>query len=229
MRVSVGPHFAPGGVQSRLRTVEPLLAHSEREWILIGMAECCAAKGYEATTVADVCDAAGVSRRSFGRVFADKDECLGATMESIVRLAWRALDVVNSSGKPWADALRDGAAVLLRAFAEHPAFAHVALLEAPLAGGQAEALHGSARASLLDFLDRGRGQAGTEIPASAARGALAGAEALLAARLRGGKAGQLGELAPDIAYMLAVPFLGVGEASRLARGAARRRHLRAVA
>jgi hypothetical protein len=67
------------------------------------------------------------------------------------------------------------------------------------------------------------------VPRSAARGALAGAEALLAREVLAGRAGQLGEQAPGVVYMLAVPFLGVGEAGRLASGAARRRHLRAVA
>jgi hypothetical protein len=40
---------------------------------------------------------------------------------------------------------------------------------------------------------------------------------------------RLEEAAADVVYMLAVPFLGTGEAARLAAGAARRRHLRAVA
>jgi len=204
--------------------MEPSSPHSEREWILIGIAECCAAKGYEATTVDDVCAAAGVSRESFDRVFAGKDECLGAAMETAVEEAWRALESVLAPGKRWA------AVALLGMLAARPALAHLALVEAPLAGGRAAVLHESGRAALLDFLELGREQAAEPgVPASVARGALAGAEALVLRQLTAGEAGRLGELAPDVVYMLTVPFLGVDEAGRLAGGAARRRHLRAVA
>jgi len=192
------------------------------------MVECCAAKGYEATTNADVCAAAGVSPEAFEGAFADKAECLGAAMETVVEEGWRALDEVRAQDMSWAAVLRDGVAVLLRLMAERPAFAHVALVEAPTAGGRAGALHGSARASLLEFLEQGREQAELGIPESAARGALAGAEALAVSQVVAGKAGQLRALAPEVLYMLAVPFLGVGEARRLATEGARR-HLRAVA
>jgi AcrR family transcriptional regulator len=210
--------------------VEPVAGHSEREWILIGMAECCAGRGYGATTVDDVCAAAGVSRESFDGLFADKSECLGAAMESIVNDAWRALDGALSPGKPWAEALRDGMAALLESLAGRPAFAHVALIESTTAEGRARVLRESSKAALLDFLERGRGQTDTpDVPAIAARGALAGAEALVVGQILEGKGKRLGELVPDVVYMLAVPFLGVGEAGRLAHGAGRRRHLRAVA
>jgi AcrR family transcriptional regulator len=209
--------------------VEPLVAHSEREWILIGMAECCVAKGYEETTVADVCAAAGVSRESFGRAFAGKDECLGAAMEAVVAEAWRALEGARSPEKPWAAALRDGAAALLEFLAERPAFARLALVEAPAAGGRAGMLRESGKAALLAFLEQGREPAEPGVPSSAARGALAGAEALAVRQVLTGNAERLGELAPDVVYMLAVPFLGVGGARQLADGAARRRRLRAVA
>ena len=193
------------------------------------MAECCAAKGYEQATIADVCAAAGVSAESFDRIFATKSECLGAAMEAAVEGAWRVLDGVHSPDAPWGVALRAGCVALLGFFAEHPAFAHVALFEAPMAGGQAGALAASCRAALLDYLDQGREQTGLEISALAARGALAGVETLIAGRLLAGEAERLPELAPDVVYMLAVPFLGAGEALRLAQGSDGRGRLRAVA
>lgn len=150
-------------------------------------------------------------------------------MESVVAEARTALDGVRSTERPWGAVLRDGAAALLSAAAERPAFAHLALLEAPVAGGQAGALAESGRAALLDFLERGRELADTEVPESAARAALAGVETLLAGQVRAERAARLDEASADVVYMLAVPFLGTGEAARLAAGAARRRHLQAVA
>lgn len=208
--------------------MERVASHSERGWILIGMAESCAARGYEETTVEDVCATAGVTREAFEREFATRGECLGAAMESTVEEAWLALEGALGPGKPWGDGLYDGAAALLGSLAKRPAFAHVALIEAPAAGGRAGALAASAKAALLDYLERGRRHAEPGIPPSAARGALAGAEALVRGQVLAGKAAQLGELTPDVVYMLAVPFLGVAEAHLLATGP-HRRHLRAVA
>ncbi len=193
------------------------------------MAECCAGQGVQRTTVDEVCAAAGVSRVDFEREFAGLDECLGAVVERVVELGWQALDGVVSPDRPWGPMLRDGAAALLGVMAERPAFAQLAIVEAPLAGGRAATLHASARAALLDFLEQGRASSGSDAPSSAARGALAGAEALIERTILAGEATRLESLLPEIVYMLAVPFVGVGEAGRLADEAIRRRHLRAVA
>ncbi len=209
--------------------MEPVTSHSEREWILVGMAERCAAKGFEATSVDDVCEAGGVSRASFDGLFAGREECLAATVEAAVEQALRAVGEATSPTRTWAANLRDGAAALLRFLASRPTLAHVALIEAPVVAGHAAAPVESARADLLAFLERGREHAADGIPASAARGAMAGAEALVVRRIVAGEAGGLARLAPEVVYMLAVPFLGVGEAQRLAAGAGRHRHLRAVA
>ena len=193
------------------------------------MAECCAARGMQNTTVDEVCAAAGISRADFEREFADLDECLGAAVECIVGLGWQALDGVVSPDRPWGPMLRDGTAALLAVLAERPAFAQLAIVEAPLAGGRAATLHASARAALLDFLEQGRISSDGGAPSNAARGALAGAEALVERTILAGEATRLESLLPEIVYMLAVPFVGVGEAGRLADEAIRRKHLRAVA
>lgn len=207
----------------------PITAHSDRTWILVGMAERCATQGFEATTADDVCAAAGVPRDSFDRLFADKDGCLAATAESAVEQARGAVAEAVSPQRTWAANLRDGATALLGFLAGRPALAHVLLIEAPVAGGRAAALAESGRAELLGPLERGREHATDEIPASAARGALSGAEGIVVRRVLAGEADTLAGIAPDVVYMLAVPFLGIGEAQRLAAGATRRRHLRAVA
>jgi AcrR family transcriptional regulator len=206
-------------------------AQSDRDWLLIGVAESCAARGYELSTIADICAAAGVSRRSFETIFASKDDCLAAAMESVLDEAQRGIEAVDSPGKPWAATLRDGVAALLDLIAERPAFARMALVEAPAAGGRAAALHVSAKTALLSYVERGREQELEEpgIPASAARAALAGADALIVGQILAGKTEQLGKLTPDVVYLLTVPYLGRGEAQRLASMSVAHPHLRAVA
>jgi AcrR family transcriptional regulator len=207
---------------------------SERGWILIGMAQSCAVGGYEATTIEDVCAAAGLARKTFEREFADLGECLGAAMESVVAETWLALERALGPGRswdaslPWGDGLRAGTEALLQSLAERPDFANLALVEAPMAGGRAGALAASSKTALLDYLERGHHHAEPAVPAGAARGALAGAEGLVRGRVLAGEAERLPDLLPDLVYMLAVPFLGMAEARRLADDPEQRR-LRAVA
>jgi AcrR family transcriptional regulator len=206
-------------------------AQSDRDWLLIGAAESCAARGYEKTTIADICAAAGVSSRSFEAIFASRDDCLAAAMESVLDEAQRRIEAVWAPGKPWATTLRDAVAALLDLLAERPAFARMALVEAPAAGGRAAALYASGRADVLACVERGREQELEEpgIPDSAGRAALAGAEALIVGQILAGKAERLGKLAPDIVYLLTVPYMGRAKAQRLASRSVARPHLRAVA
>jgi hypothetical protein len=153
-----------------------------------------------------------------------------AEMELLVEEAQRRLDEVSPPGKPWAAALRDGVDGLLDLLAQRPPLAHMALIDAPAAGARAFALYESARAALTSYVERGAEQAVEEgIPASAGRAAVAGAEALLAGQVLAGKAERLGELAPDVVYLLAVPYLGQDEAMRLSAKSAARPRLRAAA
>lgn len=193
------------------------------------MAESCAARGYEATSVDDVCAAAGVTRDCFEQTFASKAECLGATMELIVEAGRKRLDTACVGERSWEARLRAGVLTLLDFLAERPAFARVALLEAVPAGGRAALLHHSAKAALLAELESGPDRTGAGIPASAGRGALAGVETLVASRIAAGRAAELKELAGEVVYLLAVPYLGRAEAQRLADAATERPRLRAVA
>jgi AcrR family transcriptional regulator len=210
--------------------MESLAAHSEREWILIGMVESCAARGFEQTSVADVCAAAGVEPASFEELFAGKDECLAAAMEMAIGDVRRRLAAVHFPAKPWAATVRDGAAALLGFLSERPALARMALVEAPVAGGRAAELYAAGKRELRSFLERGEAQAiEPGVPASAARASLAGAEALIAREVLAGRIAGLPERTREVAYMLTVPYLGQAEALRESSRRAAFRHLRAVA
>jgi len=205
----------------------------DRDWILIGLAECCAERGYEATSVAEICAEAGVARESFERLFADKEECLAAAAESVIAEARSRIETAHSPGMSWAASLRTGAGAVLELLAERPALAYATLVEAPVAGGHAQELHAAARAEALAYLEGGREHAVEQgIPASAGHGALAGVEALLVFQLLGGHGKDLGAQADAVTYLLAVPYLGRRAAAQAAESGRRDtapRRLRAVA
>jgi AcrR family transcriptional regulator len=200
---------------------EPVLAHSQRERILVALAESVAQKGYEATTVTDIVKAAGVSRPTFFELFENKEDCLHAAMElSLADLMGRIVSAY-SPDKPWPTMVRDSAAALLELLATRPAFARMAFVEAPAASARAFELWRSGKRVLLALLDRGREDAMEEegIPSSAGRAALASAESLIVGQILAGNTRQLRELLPDVVYIATVPYLGQDEALRQSREA----------
>lgn len=74
---------------------------SQRERILWAMAETMAAKGYGATSVADVLRAAGVSRRTFYEQFASKADCFMSAFEEAADVVFGpAFEQDGTSGEP---------------------------------------------------------------------------------------------------------------------------------
>jgi AcrR family transcriptional regulator len=200
---------------------EPLIAHSQRERILVAIAGACATKGYSATTIADICEPAGVSRATFYQLFKDKEDCFYAAMEVCLAEVMGRMVAVHSPDKPWATAVREGADALLELLASRPAFTRMALIEAPASGDRALQLYASGKRVLETLLNRGRTDPVEEeaIPSSAGRAALAGAEALIVGQILAGNTARLRELLPDVAYIVTVPYLGQDEALRQSREA----------
>jgi AcrR family transcriptional regulator len=200
---------------------EPLIAHSQRERILVAMADNCSVKGYGATTVGDICEAAGVSRATFYELFKDKEDCFHAAMELSLADAMGGIVAVYSPDKPWATMVRDAAAAFLDLLASRPAFARMAMVEAPASGDRALELYASGKRVLQSLLDRGRDDPVEErgIPSSAGRAALAAAESLIVGQILAGNTARLRELLPDVVYITTVPYLGQEEALRQSREA----------
>ena len=205
----------------RAELAEPLVAHSQRERILVAMADSCAAKGFNATTIADICEPAGVSRATFYELFKDKEDCFGAAMEVSLADAMGRILSAHSPDEPWATMVRDAAAEFLDLLADRPAFARMALVEAPATGDRAFELYASGKRVLQSLLDRGREDSVEEeaIPSSAGRAALSGAESLIVGQILAGNAARLRELLPDVVYITTVPYLGQEEALRQSREA----------
>ncbi|MGE5282513.1 MAG: TetR/AcrR family transcriptional regulator [Chloroflexota bacterium] len=202
---------------------EPPVAHSQRERLLVAVAKMTAEQGYNATTIGDVCTAAGVSRATFYELFKDKEDCFHAAMELSLADAMGSIVAVYSPDKPWATMVRDAAAAFLELLASRPTFARMALIEAPASGDRAFQLYVSGKKVLQSLLERGREDPVEEeaIPTSAARAALAAAESLIVGQILTGNTKRLPELLPDIVYITTLPYLGQEEALRQAREAER--------
>lgn len=109
----------------------------QRERLLTAAVEVVAERGYEATRVKDLLDASGVSRNTFYKVFANKDECFLAALDGLVELAGPAvLDVYGKTPGSWERRMLAMLEALGRMVANHPAAARVCWIEAYAAGDE---------------------------------------------------------------------------------------------
>ncbi|MFE1442187.1 TetR/AcrR family transcriptional regulator [Streptomyces sp. NPDC058739] len=115
---------------------------SQRQRLLYAMTVVVAEKGYIATTVADVTSRAGVSRKTFYALFADKEECFIAAADTSRELTikWLKASFAQSSEQSLAPVatLRASIRAFLGLVAEEPEFARAFFLETATAGGRAQ-------------------------------------------------------------------------------------------
>jgi AcrR family transcriptional regulator len=131
-----GPHsFAPETVAS-----------NQRAWLYGAMIELVAARGYEASTVAELCGLAGVSKRTlYERFPGGKEQCFLATYDIVVRRAEThilaagrcALDGIVGTGP--LERLRALVEAFAHEVAAYPNAARLVLVEASSAGPAAQA------------------------------------------------------------------------------------------
>ena len=196
-----------------------LLSPSERERILAAIAELCATRGYAELTVAEVLERSGVSVEVFDELFPDKEQCAKAAVDVILAEVMAVVSANYSADRSQRDSYLLAIMAILELLAARPGFAYISFIGArqmaPTSLG--EGLETGARL-LSAMLERLREEGDVAaVPASAARAALGGAEAVVRREIVAGRAQTLPRHLPDFVYAATVPFLGQEEALRLAR------------
>jgi AcrR family transcriptional regulator len=102
---------------------------SQHGRLLDAIAQVVAEKGYAATTVADVIDRAGVSRKTFYEHFRDKEACFLAAYDA-------GVDILLATMRQAGDT-RGRVRAYLQTLAAEPAFARTFLIEVAAAGPEA--------------------------------------------------------------------------------------------
>lgn len=175
-----------------------------------------AAKGYAATTVADLTREAGVSRSTFYELFEDKEACFLTSYEAAFEALVPPVAAAFEAGRRWPDRVRAGLATLLDLLAADPARARLALVEVAAAGPTAQERRRAAIQTLTPLLDQGREfvASGRELPANTARMAAGTIIGLISIELLAGRAERLPELLPDVLFGTLVVYMGPNEAGR---------------
>jgi AcrR family transcriptional regulator len=165
------------------------------------MIEGVAARGYKATSVAQLCRLAGVSKRTFYEQFDNKDACLLAASERIASCAWTRIEAAQHSQRDWESGARAAIEALVQGVVDQPHAADLALLALDGAGPVLTAHREQARLELERMVGQSFDRAPCEaaLPPILAKALTCGVERVLRRSLLDSRQGevtlQAGELA----------------------------------
>lgn len=188
------------------------VVRSERERVLEAMVRMAAAKGYEATTVADVAEFAGVSQDAFDEMFESTEACFLEAYEAVfdVLVAHVTAAFEAAAGEPWPEQIAAGLGALVDLLSSEADIARLAMVEVTAAGDDARERYRAMLTRFTPFMEQGRtysGQ-GEELPADTARFAIGGATSMIFDEVRAGRGPELKRILPDLVFAVLMPYLG---------------------
>jgi AcrR family transcriptional regulator/DNA-binding MarR family transcriptional regulator len=192
------------------------VAEIQRERMLSAMVELTRELGADRVTVAHVVTRAGVSRRTFYELFADREECLLAALEQAIALVAAVVVPAYRGERGWSERIRAALTAMLEVFDQAPDTAALCVVDALGAGPRALARRAEVVGKLVDAVDRGRREArapwaaqdepvATRIVAEGVVGAVLG---VLHARLLAPNPKSLMSLRGQLMSMIVLPYLG---------------------
>jgi AcrR family transcriptional regulator len=179
-----------------------------------------AARGYEATTVADILAEAGVGRETFYEIFDDRRDCVLAAHQVLLDdLIAKVRGTYEGPGE-WVERCRATLAVLLEWFAADPAAARFLLVELPAVGPEFHERFKAGFDRFVALIDSGLDAnlpATDPLPATSL--AVGAALSRVYGEVAAGRSEELPALLPQMTYEVLVPFLGEAAAREAAYAA----------
>ncbi len=188
----------------------------QRARVLGALREVVGEQGVGAVTVANVVARAGVSRRTFYELFADRDACLLAALdEAFATVARRVAPPFEAEGR-WRERVRASLVALLELFEEQPDLGALCVVHALGVGPAALERRERVLRALAEAVEEGGAEArrGHEPAPLAAEGVVGAVLAVLHARLSRQTTQPLTTLVGPLMSMIVLPYLGRGAAAR---------------
>jgi AcrR family transcriptional regulator len=194
-----------------------VVARSQLTRIIAGTAEVMMAKGYSDATVSDIVAAAGVSRDVFYEHFSDKK---AAFLEAQQFRTQGIVDVCATayfSAAEWPRRVWSALGAWLDLIAEHPAIAHLRLVECYAVGAAAIRVTEEIMSAATIFLEEGFSYDGgpPRAPRLASEAITGAILELVHHDVAGGRTAELPQRLPQLTYIVLAPFVGADEAIRL--------------
>jgi AcrR family transcriptional regulator len=181
-----------------------------RERISAAMVDLVAEHGYEAASVAAVCQRAAVGRAEFDRCFADKEDCFLTLHDEIGARFCERIDAAYAGRESWHNRIWAMGWAAMRFLQEDPARARFFIVEVNGAGSAAQARRDQVLQRIADMVDAGRRE--LDDPGSVSRctaeivaGAIYGT---ILSKVEAGSVERGEELLPALVYMAVMPYLG---------------------
>jgi AcrR family transcriptional regulator len=186
-----------------------VVVQSQRERLLSAVVRVVAIKGYEAASVADVLETAGVGRESFYELFRDKQDCFLAAHDLLVEDLLSKVTAAYKQPGPWPEQVRTGLAAMLEWFAVDPSVARVTMVELAAVGPTSQKRFRTNFHRFISLLDEGRDQdePTPDLPNISAI-AVGAVFARIYEEIVRDRAGDLPRLLPHLTFELLLPFLG---------------------
>jgi AcrR family transcriptional regulator/DNA-binding MarR family transcriptional regulator len=200
----------------------------QRTRIMAALVEVVRERGAAQTTVTDIVERSGVSRRTFYELFEDREACFLAALHDGVERAGRRVRAVLPSASSWRERVRVGLQALLELCDEEPALAGLCVVDTLAAGPDVLRVRVEVLQSVVDFVDRGRTESSFRMASSkmVAEGVVGGVLTILHRRLLEHDRRSATALLNPLMAMIVLPYLGAvaaeEEASRKAPGSRRR-------
>jgi AcrR family transcriptional regulator len=181
------------------------------------MVEAVADRGYGETRVVDVIERAGLSRKTFYELFADKEDCFLAAYDEVSARLFAVTEEAfeGAAGQPWAERISAGVTALVEELSADQATARFAVIEVLAAGPRALARRDAAIRQFTGFIDAGRSESSLELPGLTSTAIVGGIYELLYSEILHGAIAQLPSRVPEIVYWIAQPFLGPERAAEV--------------
>jgi AcrR family transcriptional regulator len=220
--------MAPGHRSSRpgpQRLPADVIAFEQRERLMAALATVVFEKGYEQTTITDIVTRAEIARPTFYKHFADRQECFLATFDALVGHLDSRMRETMAAETAWADQVAAAAIECLRVFSANPEAASVCLVEPAAVGEAIRPSLDEATERLISVLNLDRSQMTKpgKAPAVGIEEPLVdGVLALLGANVVAGRTAHLEELAAEVIASVLGPYIGFGEAKKIAESHTRK-------
>jgi AcrR family transcriptional regulator len=172
--------------------------------------------GYTHATVAHITRRARVSRRTFYELFANREECMAALLESVVGEISEEIARADLTGLPWHERIRGGLAAILAFLDREPALARVCVVQAARGGQGVLERREAILSRLAAAVDEGRSESarGGERPPLTAEGLVGAGFSIVYSRLLRGEREPLAGLLGELMGMIVLPYLGSAAARR---------------
>ncbi len=189
-----------------------------RRRILAAMIATVGARGFRATTVARVADAAAVPEAVFHEHFQDTAECFVGALDVVLTSAELMVLRHFNEQAPWEQRVMGALGALLQGMADHPDAAKAAVVESFGAGEAARERYRATMRIFVPLIEEGRGLARhpESLSDQTSHAIVGGIASIVHRRVLEDRTAELPSLLGELGFFALMPFLGHSRAMKVA-------------